>query len=204
MSRFPVERGDIRGRECRSLRPGSHKCPVAHVAPDGLVGRHAPLPLSLGATGWSDVVVDACRTAHVREATRSRGHVALHELVERHAGAGTSLRARIRSDMLGWACRSARGSGATCSRWACRSARRVKCDMHRVAVSPERSCKATFTLSLVAPRAWVGRHAAAPWATCARENVALARKRPDLVRPDGSSEPARTSMVVGSVFRSRS
>jgi len=50
---------------------------------------------------------------------------------------------------------------------------RVKCDMDRFAVSLVRSSKATFTLWLVAPRAWVGRHAAAPWATSERETVAL-------------------------------
>jgi hypothetical protein len=46
---------------------------------------------------------------------------------------------------------------------------RVKCDMDRFAVSLLRSSKATFTLLLVAPRAWVGRHAAAPWATGERD-----------------------------------
>ena len=107
MPHFPVEWGDICGRECRSMRHGSYQCPVAHVAPDGWVGRHALLHMSLGKTGWSDIVVDACRPEHLSEATHSRGNVALHELVERHAGFGMSHLARIRSDMLALACRTA-------------------------------------------------------------------------------------------------
>ena len=55
--------------------------------------------MSLGASGWSDIVVDLCLTAHVREVTHARGHVALHELVERHARAGMSRLARIRSPL---------------------------------------------------------------------------------------------------------
>ena len=85
-----------------------YKRRVVHVAPDDWVERHALRHMSLEATGWSDLVVDACHTAHAREATHSRGHVALHELVERQARAWTSRPARILSDMLALAWRSAR------------------------------------------------------------------------------------------------
>ncbi len=115
---------------------GSRQCPVAYVAPDDCVGRHAPLPMSLGATGESDLVVDPCRTAHVRAATQSRSHVALHELVERQARVATSPLARIRSDIQRWQRRASRGSGATCSRFhvasrACEVRHRSGCSVAR-------------------------------------------------------------------------
>ena len=173
MSRFPVERGDIRGRECRSLRPGSHKCPVAHVAPDGLVGRHALAPL----VARGDWVERHCRRC-VSHCTRARGDTFARACRSSRAHRATCRGRNVapradRSDMLAWACRSARASGVTCSRGhVAPDAREVR-HASGCAASPERSCKATFTLFLVAPRGWVERHAAAPWATCTRENVAF-------------------------------
>ena len=50
---------------------------------------------------------------------------------------------------------------------------RVKCDIDPVAVSLDRSIKATFTLVLGAPHAWVVRHVAATSATTMRKTVAF-------------------------------
>src|ERR1019366_2478308 len=56
---------------CRTPRSSEATCAVENVAPDSWVVRHAPPRMSLGASGWSDIVVDACRAAHEREATRA-------------------------------------------------------------------------------------------------------------------------------------
>ena len=166
-------------KECRLTPSGASTCLRAHVAlrsrmkrhgrsnmslrramdrpMPSRVERHASCPMSLGASGSSDMGVDACRTAHVAQATWTRHHVALHERVGRHAKTRMSHCATIPSDMQGLECRTARRSRATCSlgnvaphmgevrdRSACRIARRVEpSDIHRLASRAARAGRAT-------------------------------------------------------------
>jgi hypothetical protein len=184
---------------CRTRRSSEATYAVVNVAPHDCVGRHASLHMSLGLSGWSDLVVDECRTAHVREATHQRWHVAFHELVERHARVGMSRLTRIRSDMLALACRLSRARRATCQGWNVaprgdpeRHARlgmplrtRVKRDMDRVAASPDRSSKATFTL-LLSRRVRGSGDMPRPHRRRARERRPLLARQPRaLVRPAG-------------------
>jgi transcriptional regulator with XRE-family HTH domain len=63
----------------------------------------------------------------------------------------------------------------------------VECDIDPVATSSGRASKATFTLLLGAPDAWVGRHAATPSEPSTRETVAFGSQA--MVARETSGEP---------------
>ena len=129
---------------------GVPTCPVAYVAPDDCVGRHAPLPMSLGADRGE------------RPRRRSMSHCA------RASGDTFALRmspfTSSWSDRLRFRRRASRRSGATCDGPTSRLAR-IRSDMlalhvtsrayearHRSACSvADPSSEATFALSLGMP-----------------------------------------------------
>ncbi len=92
---------------------------------------------------------DACRSAHVHGATYERSHVALHRL--------RGARYNARSVAL-----VADPEPHALARMSLRIG--ARCDRDRCSVAPWRSSRATHTVLIVAPRIWVGRHAAATWA----------------------------------------
>ena len=158
----------VPGRSCRSMRLGGATCSTPHVARRERVERHGRRGMSLHTVGPSDTVDGLCRSGRACGATWSPRHVALDRCVKRPMRAAMSRFTSSSSDMQSLRCRTSLGSRATCLR--------QHVAPHTGEASPDRSRKATFALSLVTPRAWVGRHAAARSATRTRERAALARK----------------------------
>jgi hypothetical protein len=143
MSLHQTSSCNMHGHPCRTSRPRRATCKGWNVALLTDPERHDVRCMSHGIRTWGDMLTYACRTSQPRQATCKDWNVALLTDPERHARAGMSLRTGM---------------------WG---------DMDPYASSPWRSSKATFTRLLVAPRSWVGRHAAATLAAFTRGHVAF-------------------------------
>ena len=169
---WAVEHVAPQGHGSTDALSGGATCIVPHVARGERVKRHGRRHMSHGTRGSGDMDAPPCRPSRARRATCKDSDVALRDDPERHARARMSHFATIPSDMQGleFALRDDPERhallGMSLRTW-------VKYEIHRLAGSPDGSSQATFTVSHLAQRARVVRHAAAPWVTSMSANAAL-------------------------------